>query len=277
MPYHDERAVTLALKVMKAWRPTHIVFTGDVDDQLEYSSFSDGTTDEFFNQLAQNKKENAKRIAEYQKAQQLDNQEIPMPPELLETDPLPFVKKNAQVARDFYADVRKQHKNAVLHACIGNHDLRVMKYLDKKAPDIASEVDYDFLYDFKNQGITYSEYHNPPVELFPGIFFHHGDTVSSTGLAVKKDVDNYDISLVRGHDHMGGVVYKTFPLSDRELFGLACGHLCDVKGYGLQYTFNHTWQQGFGIIHIVNGTPYPQFIRINKDYECVVDGKLFSA
>lgn len=51
IPYEDRRAVALWLKVMKWWKPNAIDYVGDIDDQLEYSRFSDGTTDEFYAQL----------------------------------------------------------------------------------------------------------------------------------------------------------------------------------------------------------------------------------
>src|SRR5689334_21058886 len=70
IPYHDKRAVDLFLKVMKAWKPDAIDIVGDIDDQLEYSSFSDGTTDEFFNQIKNNQKANDK--AEADKAKLFD-------------------------------------------------------------------------------------------------------------------------------------------------------------------------------------------------------------
>ena len=99
MPYHDKRALDLFMRAMKAWKPQAIDVVGDIDDQLEYSSFSDGTTDEFFNQL---KKEEA-------------------------PDPFPFIKKNADAAREFYASLRAQHKRADIHASLGNHDIRIFK------------------------------------------------------------------------------------------------------------------------------------------------------
>ena len=45
IPYHDARAVELFFKVMKAWKPDAIDVVVYIDDQLEYSSFRDGTTD----------------------------------------------------------------------------------------------------------------------------------------------------------------------------------------------------------------------------------------
>lgn len=267
IPYHDKRAVALFMKIMKAWKPDYIDVVGDIDDQLEYSTFSDGTTDEFFNQL---KKEKKLKI------------ELPDGEVREETDaefhrrlsPLPFVKENAAGAREFYTDLRALAKNANIHASLGNHDIRVFKYLDKKAPDYIEEVNPNMLWGLDDLGITWRDYDLPPLERFAGIHVHHGATTTTTGLAVKNDIELYNVSLVRGHDHRGGVVYKSYPMTGNSLAGMGTGHLCDPGGYGLKYTINPSWEQGFGIAYVVEGKAHLQFIPM-RNYTCVVDGKVF--
>lgn len=247
IPYEDQRAVALWFKVMKSWKPDAIDLVGDIDDQLEYSSFSDGTTDEFFAQL---KKEE-------------------------DPSPLAFIKKNADGAKAFYAKIRKQHPDADIHSSLGNHDIRIFKYIDKKAPAYNDFVTPNTLWGLDDVGITWRQYSDKPFERHGGIYVHHGATVTSTGLAVKANIEEYDVSLVRGHDHRGGVVYKSYPLSGRTLQGMGTGHMCDPGLYGLQYTINPSWELGFGIAHVVDGHAHLQFIPITKDYTCVVDGKVF--
>lgn len=273
IPYHDPRAVTLYLKAMKWWKPDAIDIVGDIDDQLEYSTFSDGTTDEFFNVITKNQKENMKLEAS------LKGVEGPLP-EPLPVNPLPFIKENALGARTFYTDLRKAHKNADIHNSLGNHDIRIFKYIDKKAPDYIDEVTPEMLWGLDNLGISWRLYSEKPFERFAGIYVHHGATTSTTGLAVKADIEAYNISLVRGHDHRGGVVYKSYPLEGRSLAGMGCGHMCDPDAYGLQYTINPSWEQGFGIAHVDSDKAHLQFIPIrhtDEGYVCFVDGKKFVA
>jgi hypothetical protein len=280
LPWTDYRALTLWFDMMKWWKPTDVVFVGDIDDQLEYSSFSDGTTDEFFNVMKKKQAESNKEHEKWEKALEAYDPEsdtiLPPKPEKFESNALPFVKENAEDARKFYTAVRAQHKRSKMFSCLGNHDIRVFKYLDKKAPDIIDEVTPNFLYDFDKLGIDYMMYSEKPKELFPKVFFHHGVTTSSSGAAVRADVDNYGVSLVRGHDHAGAVIYKTSPLANQSLFGLACGHMCDPNLYGLQYTINPAWELGFGILHIYGDQVHPQFINIKSDYTAVLDGKHFA-
>jgi len=259
IPYHDRRAVELFMKAMKWWKPDAVDFVGDIDDQLEYSSFSDGTTDEFFNRLKKLKQEEGESDEEFRRR----------------VSPLPFVKENAQGAHDFYAEMRGILSDADMHSSLGNHDIRIFKYMDKKAPDFAEELTPNMLWGLDDLGITWRHYDLPPLERFGGIYVHHGATTTTTGLAVKADIDNYNVSLARGHDHRGGVVYKSYPMTGTTLVGLGTGHMCDPSAYGLRYTINPSWELGFGIGHVVDGRAMLQFIPISPDYTCVVDGKVF--
>lgn len=294
IPYEDKRAVALWFKVMKSWKPDVIDVVGDIDDQLEYSTFSDGTTDEFMAVLTAKGKQFEKDLILYDKtmikyeaelskwsAKTLinDGNDIlaPVAPSLpLEPDlsPIKMVKENADGARQFYTDMRKQHKNAEIHASLGNHDIRIFGYIDKKAPDYNDQITPNVLWGLDDLGISWRMYKAPPLERYAGIHVHHGATTTDTGLAVRGDIEKYNISLVRGHDHRGGVVYKSYPMTGNSLAGMGTGHLCDPSGYGLDYTFNPAWEQGFGIAYVVDGKAHLQFIPM-RNYTCVVDGKVF--
>lgn len=281
IPYHDKRAVDLWFKVMKKWKPDVIDFVGDIDDQLEYSSFSDGTTDEAFNDLKAKEKQYLKDQTAYDRAllkrmSSKDPEAIELPPEPVEPDlsPIKIIKANADGARSFYTQVAKDHPNAEKHSSLGNHDIRIFKYLDKKAPDYLEQVTPNLLWGLDDLGISWTHYDLPPLERYAGIHVHHGATTSSTGLAVRGDIEAYNISLVRGHDHRGGVVYKSYPMTGSSLAGMGTGHLCDPSAYGLKYTINPAWEQGFGIAYVVDGKAHLQFIPM-RNYTCVVDGRVF--
>lgn len=254
IPYHDQRAVDLWFKVMKSYRPDAIDVVGDIDDFLEFSRFSDGTTDDFFAKLKK------ARVAG-------ENEDF---------SPVPYVLQVSEKAKSFYTAIREANPHADIFAALGNHEERVFSYMDKKAPDFVNEITPDSLWDLKNLGIPYALYQTPPTERFAGIHVHHGATVSSGGMAVAKDIDNYNVSLARGHDHLGGVVFKTYPMRNETLIGLACGHMCDPRGYGLKYTINPSWQLGFATVEIDTlGNPNAQFHRISPDYTVVFNGKLY--
>ena len=278
IPYQDSRAVALWFQVMKYWKPDAIDIVGDIDDQLEYSKYSDGTTDEFMKQLELKGKENDKLQAAYEKAMAMPDGEAAgiRPPTLHDLNPLPLIKKNADGAKQFYTDVRKQHKNADIHASLGNHDIRVFGYIDRKAPEFNEFVTPNALWGLDDLGITWRMYHEKPLLRFADTYVHHGKTTSTTGPTIRKDIDDYGISLIRGHSHKAMVAYKSYPMLDKTLHGMETGHMCDPSAYGLQYADNPDWQQGFGLAQISpEGRVHLEFVRIHDDYTCIVDGKLF--
>jgi hypothetical protein len=188
-----------------------------------------------------------------------------------------FVRKNADGARSFYETVRKNHPNADIHLSMGNHDIRVFGYIDKKFPDYIEQVTPNLLWGVDDFGMSYRYYHENPYLRFAGIHVHHGTTLSNTTLTtVRNDIENYDVSLVRGHSHRATVVHKHYPLSGRVLMGMETGHMCDPAQYGLQYTVNPDWNLGFGMAHIAEDKHVKlEFVPISYDYTCVVDGKVF--
>jgi hypothetical protein len=281
IPYHDKRAVSLWMKVMKKWKPDAIDFVGDIDDQLEYSRFSDGTTDEAFNALKALEKQYEKDLMAYDRAllkrataKDPDSVEVPEQPIEPDLSPISIVRANSEAAKSFYTDVRADHPDADMHSSLGNHDIRIFDYMDRKAPEYADQVTPNVLWGLDDLGITWRQYDLPPFERFARIHVHHGATTTTTGLAVKNDIETYNISLVRGHDHRGGVVYKSYPMTGGSLAGMGTGHLCDPNGYGLSYTINPSWEKGFGIAYVVDGKAHLQFIPM-RDYTVVLDGKIF--
>lgn len=259
IPYHDPRALELWFKVMKAYKPDVVDILGDTDDQACYSRFTEGRSAEF---LAAHKIGEGATI-------------------------LPLMQKEAEGAKEFFAECRKTAKRgAQLFTALGNHDVRVFEYVDKKLPDYIEAVTPEALWGLDSGGWEYIYYGDLPKHRFGDIHVHHGVAISqNAGESVRKDVDNFGVSLIRGHSHRAGSYFKTFELREETLRGWEIGHMADEKSDGMGYTNMHNWQKGFMVGTIeagVEGTrdgyyPHLQFIEITKDYTCYVDGKRFSA
>lgn len=232
---------------MKSWKPDAIDVVGDISDFLEFSSFSDGTTDEFF---AQFKKDETLGAVDY-------------------------LIDSAKESKAFYEKIRAQHPNADIHVSQGNHEERIFKYVDKKAPHLLPELTFENLWGFDSLGITTKRYWEKPHERFAGVHVHHGVTVSSTGPTILKNIQDYDISLVRGHSHLASVVAKSNPLSGRDLVGMETGHMCDPGAYGLRYTINPDWHLGFGVAYVYGNDVKFEWVPITSDYTCILAGRLY--
>jgi hypothetical protein len=128
-------------------------------------------------------------------------------------------------------------------------------------------------------GYEYIYYNELPKRRFGDIHVHHGLSIADTG-AVRKDMNDLQISLIRGHSHRIASHLQTYELRNNgvgeTIRGYEIGHMCDEKGPGMKYMQHHDWQKGFAIAHIVNDYPHIQMIHIAPDYSCVVDGKVFT-
>jgi predicted phosphodiesterase len=258
IPYHDPRAIELWFKVMKAWKPDVVDILGDTDDQACYSRFTEGRSAEFLNLHKSG-----------------DGTTI-----------LPLAQSEARGAAEFFAQCKTTAKRgAELFTALGNHDVRVFDYFDKKLPEYIESISPESLWGLDSLGFSYIYYGDLPKHRYGDIYVHHGVAVSqNAGESVRKDVENFGVSIIRGHSHRAGTFYKTFELTNTLQRGFEIGHMSDEKSDGMGYTNMHNWQKGFAIAHIESGStvtddgyyPHIQFIEITPDYTCVVDGKKFS-
>lgn len=258
IPYHDPRAIDLWFKVMKWFKPDVIDYLGDTDDQACYSRFTEGRPLEF---LQAHKDGDGNTI-------------------------LPLAKAEAKGAREFYKQTRRMNKNAELFTALGNHDVRVFDYFEKKMPEYLEDITPNALWGLDDLGYGYIHYGDLPAHRYGDIYVHHGVAISqNSGESVRKDVENFGVSIIRGHSHRAGSFFKTFEIEDRRLRGWEIGHMADEKCEGMGYTNMHNWQKGFMVGYIEAGCkytsdgywPHMQFIEITRDYKCVVNGKAFAA
>ena len=250
-PYQDDRAIKLWFNVMKWFKPDVVDYAGDTDDQACYSKYTEGRSAEF---LKMHKDTNGDMI-------------------------VPLMYHEAKGARDFYAHTRKLLPKAELFSALGNHDIRIFDYLDAKLPDYIGQVTPETLWNLDSLGYGYIYYNELPKKRFGDVHIHHGVAISqNAGESVRKDIDNFGVSIIRGHSHRAGTYFQTYELRNETLRGWELGHMCDEKSDGMKYSTTHNWQKAFAIAHIENGEyPHVQLIEISKDYTCYVDGKKFSA
>jgi hypothetical protein len=237
---------------MKWFKPDVVDYLGDTDDQACYSKYTEGRSAEFLN------------------LHKTDSKDLIVP----------MMRHEAKEARDFYTKTREMLPNAQLFSALGNHDIRIFNYVDAKLPDYIKDVTPESMWSLDSLGYEYIYYNELPKRRFGDIHVHHGLSVSATG-AVRKDMEDLQISLIRGHSHRIASHLQTYELRNNgegeTIRGYEIGHMCDEKSDGMKYSQHHDWQKGFAIAHIENGEyPHIQMIHISPNYTCVVDGKLFS-
>lgn len=232
LPRHDPRMLTLFMNVVKKWKPDSIDLLGDIDDADETSRWAADTIDE------------APMIA------------------------------SLKAVNDFLEDLRKRAPEADIHFHDGNHGYtRHMQYIDKNAKALSGLITPDSLYNLKDLGITWHSYQAPPVQRFGTLYGHHGIAISkNAGESVRKDIEDMDVSIIRGHSHRQGV-YKKTTMRGR-LEGYEIGHLCNLSK--MDYMQHHNWQAGFAIAHVDGNVPHVSLVPIHENV-AYVDGKRFES
>lgn len=253
-PYQDDKMIELWFKVMDWFKPDVVDYLGDTDDQACYSKYTEGRSAEF---LKMHKDENGDMI-------------------------VPLMQHEAKLSREFYEKTRKKLPKAQLFSALGNHDIRIFDYVDAKLPDYVEAVTPEALWKLDSLGYDYIYYNELPKHRFGDMHVHHGVAISqNAGESAKKDVENFGVSIMRGHSHRAGSMFQTYELRNggkgEILRGYEIGHMADEKSSGMAYTNVHNWQKAFAIAHIENGVyPHIQIIHVSQDYTCFVDGKKFS-
>ena len=150
-PYQDDKMIELWFKVMKWFKPDVVDYLGDTDDQACYSKYTEG------------------RSAEFMNLHKTDSKDLIVP----------MMRHEAKGARDFYAKTREMLPEAQLFSALGNHDIRIFDYLDKKLPEYISEVTPEALWSLDSLGYEYIYYNELPKRRFGDIHVHHGISIGN--------------------------------------------------------------------------------------------------
>lgn len=144
------------------------------------------------------------------------------------------------MAEEFWKLLQKAAPKAVCHQILGNHDLRPMKRILEKAPELEALMDIKHLWKFEGVKTLYDARQELEID---GILFMHGFR-SKLGDHAKFN----QRATVCGHSHVGGVVF--FPNRDRIIYEANAGFLGDVDEVPLQYTAQRItrWTHGFVLI-----------------------------
>lgn len=258
IPYEDKRATALWFKVMKAYKPDEVLLPGDIVDFPEYGRWADGGTQEFLNNL-------------------------PAGPDLTEDGALSKVFDNAKDGREFYQKVRETCPDARIRVALGNHDIRIWNYFDKKMPGLLEHITPESLWRFNTLGIEHIMYEDRPMHLWGGIHMHHGVSISKhAGESVRNDIDNFGVSLIRGHSHRAAYYHKTYNLRNEVVQGWEMGCMMDKDSSGASYDNVHNWQlaMGSGIVEsgvagTVDGNRAHIEVHPLNDYSVMVGGKIY--
>lgn len=202
LPFHNKAAVRKVLAAIKQEKPSHVVQIGDLYDFYNFSRFSKKN-------LLTSRKE---------------------------------LKAARKAAVDFWQQVGRFAPCAKRYQILGNHDVRAVKRVADRVPELVEFVEDAFkpLFTFKGVETIYDTREELKIH---EIIFMHG---YRSGLG---DHMRYNgAPTVCGHSHVGGVVFRQY--RGRIIWELNAGYLADEGAEPLKYRPQRTsnWTLGYGVI-----------------------------
>lgn len=188
-----------------------------------------------------------------------------------------------EYAGDFWSDVRDTRQIIADYQFdwikIGNHDRRVMDYIEKYAPALGgpeSEITLEWL--FRTDKRTRLEH--KPFQLSPGWIAAHGDEGGLSpvsGRTAFNLVGRWDQSVVCGHTHRAGTVSTTIgtPGNRRRLTGMEVGHGMVEEAATYIKHGSPNWQQALGLFVVDRGRTYEHLIMMDSDSSFEWNGKVY--
>jgi hypothetical protein len=160
----------------------------------------------------------------------------------------------------------------------GNHEDRLTRYLQDKAPELYGLVGIPELFKLKERGWAYTPYKD--YTKLGKLHLTH-DVGASGRNATFRALDSFQHSVITGHSHRMQYIVEGNAVGEYKL-SAQFGWLGDRKkiDYMSRAKVNKDWALGFGIGYasaagIVYATPVP-IIQVKGDYTCVVNGTLFT-
>jgi hypothetical protein len=158
----------------------------------------------------------------------------------------------------------------------GNHEDRLRRYMQDKAPELHSVVNVEKILGLKERGWQYVPYkdHTRVGKLYlthdVGVFGRY---------SVYRALDTYQHSVITGHSHRFSYVVEGNAVGEHKV-SAAFGWLGDSSkiDYMHRPTVRKNWALGFGYGYLnpTTGIVYVVPVPIIK-YTCVVNGKLYTA
>lgn len=188
-----------------------------------------------------------------------------------------MLEKEIEAVNSGLDELSSTFKRAKFYYIEGNHEFRLARYLQERAPALFGMVDCPTLFKMGERPnwhwIPYGP--NQKVKILNSKLWARHEPL---GASAKATATNAGASLVYGHIHRIEESHKV-AIDGNNHIAFSCGWLGDkrkdqVFGYVKRH---HEWQLGFGLVWVDPRTRYfyHQKIQILDDLTCSINGKKF--
>ena len=201
-PWTSTDALSLVYLLIEKIKPKRVIQMGDSMDLFSYSKFSKSSN-------------------------------IIMPKD--------EVRMARELVESMWCTIRKIVPKAELLQIAGNHDVRPLKLLIDKCPELEPFVGFDTIFKYDGVKTIWDPRETPE---FDGVFFTHGHLLHGRHRG-KPGMQGH---VVHGHDHKLSLTYNN--VNGRLLFEMGCGYLGDPSASCFNYTTKKEtgWNLGIGYI-----------------------------
>lgn len=173
------------------------------------------------------------------------------------------------------AKIRRKKPELEMKTLLGNHELRMRRYLWGKAPELSQlrSLQFESLIEAERYGIGIIE-RGPEPYWIGELGYIHGDEVK--GNNAKARLAKKEGNFIFGHDHRFSSAYKTTLKGQLHgAFGNAC--LCSLRPH---YTMLPDWHHGFSLIYYSSDGSFSvdqrPIMKAGGEVFCLVEGKRLS-
>ena len=259
-PFHDERAIDLAMQLVREIQPDELINLGDM---IDFPTLSRWPQEEAMQRTIQKSIDYTHEFLGLQRANAPDAKIV-------------WVEGNHDLRLQNYVQTNAAKISGLRRANMG-HELPLLSlpYLLR-----LDELDVNYV-----GGYPKAEYY-----LSDCLKAKHGDCVKSSGKTAAAVAEREDVSTVFGHVHRAETSYKTRHgrKGPRTQFGHCPGALCLTNGQVPGFhtgtdtdmkpvTYYQDWQLGISIVHYDDEQAYLQHIPFGNDYQALYEGKMYQA
>lgn len=167
-------------------------------------------------------------------------------------------------------------KLQVHHLKVGNHDIRIERYVENYAPALSrlNSLKMENVFGLDDLGVVL---HRDPYEFTPGWLLLHGDEHNLSqkpGQTAAAAVEKLDKSVVCSHTHRQAII----PMSKNALgeantkYAMEVGCLMDFSQAHFLRNGASNWTAGFGVIDISNNRVVPTIVQMSKTGSFLFEG-----
>jgi predicted MPP superfamily phosphohydrolase len=170
------------------------------------------------------------------------------------------LKEEFKMTRDFLTKIETRVPNATLIFILGNHELRLRKYILRNAEALADLVSFEELLRASDRWQIVGKSMVENYVIWHDYYIGHFNRVSKfAAYTVKNIIADRGVNIIQAHVHRLGMYSQTY--FDRTVYGYEMGCLCTLNP---SYAVTPNWQQGFAVLERKGKVTQVKLVRIEN-------------